>query len=226
MRLAADPVKGWDQKATSEMHEDGVGDFGLSSPREVAGNMTFIAKWPADMGNVHTVGIEPRDADGRQFFPGFSCSGPDSKDGHRFLSFTGIPASKLSEVAIRLTHYDEAVQFRNICLTPGQKTEVQISITSDDMPPIAYPAVATPISASEFESRYKSVGQIGTMKNTEYLGLRDGRAFLRIGVMSLFEKWSERIVYTKTSDFDGAFLAALPRKEMTEAQVTVSEAGK
>jgi len=70
------------------------------------------------------------------------------------------------------------------------------------------------ISVQEFESQYK-LGHMQTMKDAEYLGQLDGRAYLRIRSMSLTDskQWSEQIVFVKLSDLDKQFRDALPPKE-------------
>jgi hypothetical protein len=72
-------------------------------------------------------------------------------------------------------------------------------------------------SAKEFESQYK-LGHMQTMKDSEYLGQKDNRAYLRIKSMSLTDpkKWSERIVYVELSELDQPFRDALPPKEYTK----------
>ncbi|MFZ2634617.1 MAG: hypothetical protein WA081_01625 [Desulfosalsimonadaceae bacterium] len=70
------------------------------------------------------------------------------------------------------------------------------------------------ISVKEFESQYR-LGHNQTMKDTEYLGQNDGRAYLRIRSMSLTDpkKWSEQIVYVDLSELDKPFRDTLPPKE-------------
>ena len=70
------------------------------------------------------------------------------------------------------------------------------------------------ISVQEFESQYK-LGHMQTMKDTEYLGELDGRAYIRIRSMSLTDskQWSEQIAYVKLSELDKQFRDALPPKE-------------
>jgi hypothetical protein len=70
------------------------------------------------------------------------------------------------------------------------------------------------ISVSEFKSQYR-LGHNQTMMDSEYLGQKDGRAYLRIRSMSLSnpKQWSEQIAYVELSDLDKQFLDALPPKE-------------
>jgi len=70
---------------------------------------------------------------------------------------------------------------------------------------------AKKISASKFKEQYE-LGRMQTMKYTEYLGNKDGKAFLKIKTMSIInpKKWSEKIVYVELSDLDERFKASLP----------------
>jgi len=70
------------------------------------------------------------------------------------------------------------------------------------------------ISAKEFQEQYR-LGHMQTMKDAEYLGQKDGRAYLRIKSMSLTDpkQWSEQIVYIKLSELDKDFRDKLPAKE-------------
>jgi hypothetical protein len=70
------------------------------------------------------------DIHGHQIFSGSSQSGPVGADGHWLLTFTGVPASKFQSISLRMRDYDEAVQFSDISLTPGQATKVQTSVDS------------------------------------------------------------------------------------------------
>ena len=70
------------------------------------------------------------------------------------------------------------------------------------------------VSVKEFESQFR-LGHNQTMKDSEYLGQKDGRGYLRIRSMSLIDpkKWSEKIVYVELSELDKPFRDALPQKE-------------
>jgi hypothetical protein len=70
------------------------------------------------------------------------------------------------------------------------------------------------ILAREFESQYR-LGHMQTMKDAEYLGQKDGRAYLRIKSMSLTDskKWTEQLVYVELSELDKTFREQLPAKE-------------
>ena len=67
------------------------------------------------------------------------------------------------------------------------------------------------ISAREFESQYQ-LGHHQTLKDADYLGQSDGRAYLRLKSMSLINPhhWSERIVYVNLDELDKTFRDALP----------------
>ena len=76
---------------------------------------------------------------------------------------------------------------------------------------------STHISAKEFESQYR-LGYMQTMKDAEYLGQKDGRAYLCIRSMSLTDpkQWSEKNVYVELIELDDAFRRTLPAKEYNQ----------
>jgi hypothetical protein len=73
---------------------------------------------------------------------------------------------------------------------------------------------ASRISAKDFELQYR-LGAMQSMMNSEYLGQKDGRAYLRVKTMSLLDpkKWSERIAYVDMAELDPPLRAALPPKK-------------
>jgi hypothetical protein len=77
-----------------------------------------------------------------------------------------------------------------------------------------YAAEPSHISAKKFQEQYR-LGHMQTMKDSEFLGQKDGQAYLRIKSMSLTDpkQWSEQIVYVKLSELDKDFRDKLPAKE-------------
>ncbi len=52
------------------------------------------------------------------------------------------------------------------------------------------------------------------MHDVAYLGLRDGKAFIRIRSMSpVNQKWSDRLIYVELNEVDAAFRDLLPKIE-------------
>ena len=67
------------------------------------------------------------------------------------------------------------------------------------------------ISAADFKREYAMVGQPQTMRSVTYLGVREGRALLKIGSLPVLGgKWKERIVYVPVEELDPAFRRTLP----------------
>ncbi len=66
------------------------------------------------------------------------------------------------------------------------------------------------VSGTDFKREYE-LRNAQTMVSSEYLGEKDGKAFLRRKTMSLVNqnKWNEEIWCTGTNDLDAAFLAEL-----------------
>jgi len=53
-----------------------------------------------------------------------------------------------------------------------------------------------------------------------YLGLRDGRAFIRVSSMSTIsqKKWSDRVIYVELSELDPTFRDSLPKTQTDVAR--------
>jgi hypothetical protein len=69
----------------------------------------------------------------------------------------------------------------------------------------------TRVSPEEFKSEYALIPMAQTMHNVEYLGQREGAAYINHQSMSLFTgKFKDRVIYTPLEDFDPAFRASLP----------------
>ncbi len=74
------------------------------------------------------------------------------------------------------------------------------------------------VSPAKFKAQYAAVGQAGTMQTAEYLGQRDGRAFIRVSTMSAFSgKWSDHTIYVKLAELEPAFRDSLPKTAMKDA---------
>ena len=73
---------------------------------------------------------------------------------------------------------------------------------------------ANKISTSEFKRQYE-LGNMQTMKSAEYLGQKDGKAFMKIKTMSSLDskKWSEEIVYAELNELDDKFKESLPKNK-------------
>lgn len=73
------------------------------------------------------------------------------------------------------------------------------------------------VSASEFKQQYSAINKLETMKSAEYLGQKDGKAFIRISTMSMYDskKWSDKIIYVELSELDTEFIAVLPEKPLS-----------
>jgi len=69
----------------------------------------------------------------------------------------------------------------------------------------------TRVSPEEFKCEYALVPVPQSMHSVEYLGQRDGAAYINHQSMSLFTgKFKERVIYTPLEDFDATFRASLP----------------
>ena len=69
------------------------------------------------------------------------------------------------------------------------------------------------VSVAEFKREYEMVGMPQTMKDVEFLGVRDGRAFLKIRSMPLVgSKWKERVTYVELKELDAALRESLEKK--------------
>ncbi len=76
------------------------------------------------------------------------------------------------------------------------------------------------VSATEFKKQFAIVGQPETMHTSTYLGLRDGRAFIRVSSMSTIsqKKWSDRVIYVELSELDPTFRDSLPKTQTDVAR--------
>lgn len=55
------------------------------------------------------------------------------------------------------------------------------------------------------------------METVQYLGQRDGRAFLRIRSMSgVSRKWSDHVIYVELAELEPAFRDSLPTTEVND----------
>ncbi len=53
-----------------------------------------------------------------------------------------------------------------------------------------------------------------SMKTAEYLGQKEGRAFIRLRTMSpVTKEWTEEIVYSELTDLDKEFRSKLPENQ-------------
>ena len=73
-----------------------------------------------------------------------------------------------------------------------------------------------PVSAVEFQKEYAQVGMAQTMFHHQYLGQRDGRAYLEIQTNSPVSGWTKRIISVELAKLDPKFAAALPKIERKE----------
>jgi outer membrane biogenesis lipoprotein LolB len=75
------------------------------------------------------------------------------------------------------------------------------------------------VSPAEFKRQYAWVGQAQTVKDVQYLGQRDGRAYIKISSMStVSRKWSDHIIYVELAKLDSAFRDSLPKTEMKDTR--------
>lgn len=69
------------------------------------------------------------------------------------------------------------------------------------------------VSAAEFQREYALVGQAQTIRSCEYLGQRDGRAYMKVGTMYPVIGWSERVICADLATLEKDFQDSLPEKE-------------
>lgn len=69
------------------------------------------------------------------------------------------------------------------------------------------------IAGAEFRRQYE-LGDMQTMRTAEYLGQREGRAYLRLRTMSTVarDKWREEVVWADVKELAPDFAERLPRK--------------
>ena len=72
------------------------------------------------------------------------------------------------------------------------------------------------VSAAEFQKEYAQVGMAQTMHYHEYLGQRDGRAYLEVPTNSPLSGWNKRIISVELAKLDPKFAATLPKIEMKD----------
>ncbi len=72
------------------------------------------------------------------------------------------------------------------------------------------------VSPAEFKSEYAMITKAHTMKSVKYLGQKDGKVYIHISSMSLYDqkKWNDKIIYVALSELDPDFVKALPATEM------------
>jgi hypothetical protein len=59
------------------------------------------------------------------------------------------------------------------------------------------------VSPAKFKAQYAAVGQAGTMQTAQYLGQRNGRAFIRVSSMStVSRKWSDHLIYVEVAELE------------------------
>ena len=70
------------------------------------------------------------------------------------------------------------------------------------------------ISGADFQRQYE-LNNMQTVQWADYLGQKDGKAYLRIKTMSSVatDKWRERIVCADVGELDPAFARKLPQKK-------------
>ncbi len=75
------------------------------------------------------------------------------------------------------------------------------------------------VSGAEFKREFE-LRNTQTMVWSEYLGEREGKAFLRRKTMPLVgSKWREEVWFTETNNLDSAFLEQLKRAATTQPSV-------
>ncbi len=85
----------------------------------------------------------------------------------------------------------------------------------------------TRISPQEFKREYASIPLPATMINIEYLGQKDGAAYINHQTMSLLTgNFKDRILYTPLEDFDAAFRRSLPLGRRTSLDLMREEQAK
>lgn len=69
------------------------------------------------------------------------------------------------------------------------------------------------VSVDVFKREYASAGQMGTMREVEYLGQRDGKAFIKIRSMRLIGSgWKEKVIFIELRELDSAFQGSSPKQ--------------
>jgi len=69
------------------------------------------------------------------------------------------------------------------------------------------------VSVAEFKKEYAAVGQPASMRHVEYLGVRDGRAYIKVSSMRLNgSKWKERVIFVELEELDEALRNSLPQR--------------
>ena len=77
------------------------------------------------------------------------------------------------------------------------------------------------VSAAEFKKEYAWVGQPQSMRQISFLGVRDGKAFLKVSTMGLIgSEWKNRVIYVEVGELDDAFRRALPPEPIKSPQTT------
>jgi hypothetical protein len=71
------------------------------------------------------------------------------------------------------------------------------------------------VSPTEFKHEYEWVGKAQSVRAVNYLGQRDGKAFLRVRSMSMTnqKKWKNHVIYVELSELEPALRASLPTAE-------------
>ena len=77
------------------------------------------------------------------------------------------------------------------------------------------------VSVTDFKKEYAMVGQPQSMRNVSYLGVRDGRAILKVSSMPLVgSEWQDRTIYVRVSELDEAFVRSLPSEPIQPSETT------
>lgn len=81
-----------------------------------------------------------------------------------------------------------------------------------DEPPAKPPLKPEMVKAEVFTKRYQRVGMAETMHHTEFVGVVDGVAILKVGDMHvLTQGWREKWIGTKVADLDPALRAEIEK---------------
>jgi hypothetical protein len=74
------------------------------------------------------------------------------------------------------------------------------------------------VSPTEFRHQYEWVGKAQSVRAVDYLGQRDGKAFIRVQSMSMIDqkKWKSHVIYVELSELEPAFRDSLPTTEMKD----------
>ena len=85
----------------------------------------------------------------------------------------------------------------------------------------------TRVSPEEFKREYALVPVPQSVHSVEYLGQKDGAAYINHRTMALFTSgWKDRVIYTPLEDFDPVFRASLPVKGHTTLDLIRKEQAK